>query len=396
MIKLLRLIASSGTAQAILFAANFCLVFFYDAETIAAYGFYITVGSLFSVLSSVRLDYFAFFSRTNDQAREVILSIGFSFVVISMLGLVLVSFFWGGLSLSTLYLALSIFCFSFYYLSSQCSLMVKDYPGYGRSRIILGLTFLFFSAVMAAKGLLGLLLSYCFAQVIASIYLWRRNDFQLRLDIQTLKYGAFFRIKERLLNSFSTGIQFLSPALPIIMGSYFFNLEALGAFFWVSQMLGAAAAIIKRSLMGYLSAELMYDGKLKKVTVDLSVKVLLGGLVVSVLGCFVIFSCSHYVAEFVPSWDGYIKFLPALVLLYGADALVQPLGSLLSSIHREKTHLLIELGRLVFVLVCFMLVVGFDLDIYWFVWAFSIVMATFYFLGGGIFCYATRSEMVLK
>lgn len=395
--KLLKLMASSGGAQALLFVANFCLILFYNAEVIASYGYYITIGSLFSVISALRLDYFAFFSRMNDPARGVVLSVGITFVVLSSIFLILISLLFDSVGKETFFLMLSVFSFSFYYLMSQHSLMIKDYTGYGVSRLLLGMLFLILLVLFSVNGgVLGLLVSYCSAQVISGLYLWRRSKVKLIVSMVALNYGFVYRIRDRLLNTFSTCIQFLSPALPIILGGYFFSMEILGAFFWMSQMLGAAAAIVKRSIMGYLSAELMHDGKIQIDIVAMASKILLLGVAGSVISCIFMFAISNYISQLFPSWVSYVDFLPALVLLYCADALVQPLGSLLSSIEREKTHLLIEVGRLLLVLVCFATVAQLDLDIYWFAWGYSIVMTLFYFLGGIIFCYESRCRAVVK
>ncbi|SEO25502.1 hypothetical protein SAMN03159293_02372 [Pseudomonas sp. NFACC39-1] len=391
------LMASSGGAQALLFAANFCLIFFYSTEVIASYGFYITIGSLFSVISSLRLDYFAFFSKVDDQARGLVLSVGLVFVGISSVSLILISLLFNVFGRETFFLVLSVFSFSFYYLISQYSLMVKDYAGYGTSRLLLGLLFLFLLVGLASKGdVLHLLVSYCTAQTVSGLYLWRRNKIRLTFNILALKYGVFFRFRDRLINTLSTCIQFLSPALPIILGGYFFNMEILGAFFWMSQMLGAAAAIVKRSLMGYLSAELMHNGELQVAIVEMAGKIFLWGAAGSIASCILLSAVFNYISQQFPSWSPYVNFLPALVLLYCSDALVQPLGSLLSSIQREKTHLLIEIGRLLLVLVCFSTAAQLDLDIYWFVWGYSIVMSFFYFLGGAIFCYVSRCGVMIK
>lgn len=384
--KLLGLIASSGSAQGLLFVANFSLIFFYSSEDIARYGFYITIGSLFSVLSSIRLDYFAFFSKTNDPARELVLSVGLWVVSVVTVCLVLVSYIIGSLGESTALVIISIFSFSLYYLVSQCSLMVKDYSGYGWSRIILGLMFLFFLVSFSNFGVVGLLFGYCCAQCLSSMYLLRKNNLTVLCTPGRLRYAFLVKFRERLINTLSTSVQFLSPALPILLGSYFFDRDTLGAFFWVSQMLGAGAAVVKRSLMGYLSAELMHDGKLQCSAIALAKKILKTAAVICLVNCALAITISILAVRLYPEWKAYVEFLPMLALLFTADALVQPLGSLLPSINREKLHLSLELARLLSVLGCFGLIFLFDSNIYYFAWLYSLVMTLFYFLSGSIFC----------
>lgn len=387
-VKLTKLILSTGGAQALLFAANLAIPFFYSPEIVATYGFYITIASLFSIASAMRLEYFVFFSKSTEPARHLILTCGFVVVFIAVLSLLLLFFVGKISSEAAFYTGISFFSFALLYLISQGSLLNKDYVGYARGRVALGAVFIFLLPVLSYFGLLGLILAYCGAQIASAVYLQRRQSFGLNVNFSKLKYSLTYRFADRGFNLFSTLIQFLSPAIPIMFGAYCFAKEDLGVFFWLSQMIGAMAAVVKRSLMGFLSAELMHNGIVQKEAVQLSRRVYALGILLSLILGFFAWCFSLFLPVFNSAWDQVSTFVVPLIFLYVFDALLQPLGSLLPSIGKEKYHLYIEIIRLLSVLMCLVLSVWLKLEISAFVWMYSLVMAFFYLVGGSIFCVA--------
>lgn len=385
-VQLLKLVLSSGVAQALLFCANFGVLLFYNSESIAEYGFFITVASLLSLVSAFRLDYFAFFSNIGDPIRELVLTCGIVFLlVVTSVFVATVALGFSSL-MSAVCLLLAIWAFSFFYLASQRSLLCKDYVGYGRARFILSLSFPVLMVAFANFGTVGLLVSYCFAQILAGCYLFKRNTAGVYFNRLALVRAFSFKYKIRLLSCITVGVQYLSPALPIILGGYFFLKSELGLWFWLSQMLGAFAAVFKRSLMGFLSAELYINGVVQRKILRFCYILLWASLLFPPFIYYVSVISIPYVVAALPRANEYLVFFPALMVLYFCDALIQPLGALLSSIDKELVQLLLEVLRLLGVLSCFALAYITNMDLLSFTWAYVLVMVLFYYIAGGVFC----------
>src|SRR5690606_4191771 len=140
-----------------------------------------------------RLDYFAFFSNIGDPIRELVLTCGIVFLLaVTSVFVAMVALGFSSL-MSAVCLLLAIWTFSFFYLASQRSLLCKDYVGYGRARFILSLSFPVLMVAFANFGTVGLLVSYCFAQILAGCYLFKRNTTEVHFNRLALVRAFSFK-----------------------------------------------------------------------------------------------------------------------------------------------------------------------------------------------------------
>jgi len=377
------LIVSSGVAQAILLLGSVVMVLVYTPAAIGSYGVYATSASLISVGASLRLDYFAFFEKEGTVARGLVFVCGatlFFGIMVAISALYVL----GGISFEVaLYSVVTIFSFATFHLLSQYTLLNKDYDVYSKARIVNGLSYVIFLLVLQRYDVSGLIFSYCAAQLVASLIMYVRNPPVIAFS--AVFYSFSYRIKERLANLSSTVIQLSSPAVPLLLGAHFFSTDELGVFFWLSQLFAGGAAIIKRSLMGYLSAELMSNGKVRLETLLLARNTLKLGMVLSIASAVGAWAVGGVTSSYVHGWNMAISLVPPFLLLYTADALLQPLGSLLPSLGQEKTHLTNEILRLVSVSGCMFAIEIVGGGIVYFAWLYSLAMILFYFIGAFLF-----------
>jgi O-antigen/teichoic acid export membrane protein len=382
--SLFSLISSGVIAQSLLLLGNLLFARLYSPEAFGILGVYTVFASL-AVVSGLRFDYLVFSRPAYERQAYLVIGLISALAINALLYLVLtISNVFMHNHVDSIVWAITI-CItaSLYYLASQHHIASGEYGIYNNFRIIQAVIYIGLAIGLFALDE-GMLIAFAGSQALVGLYLlWR-----IRREILTTSYSLILACWQRdrnqaVSNSFITLIQYSTPFSPILIATYIFSKEDVGAYFLFSSAISAPLAIYRRSAINFISAEAAIPIKANALKNKLMPKsvVIISVSILILLMCVVLHIWRNEIIQIIfgTQWSHYELLLAPTVAYFILDAWFQPFTALLPLWGRQSYAFYLEVSRftLVFIFLPF-ISIKFSLTFNQFIYLYFVLMLVVY------------------
>lgn len=343
-----KLLTASAVGPLFLFMASPVLSRLYSPDQYGVFGVGLTICTTLSVVLALRFE-LVYLKRR--EKIENVLAIGLVLIVITSLSSVVL------LNLTNAFERVAIdvdavfwlLLFSTGLISFYGHMIVaeKDYTTFSKAKILQSIMQVGAAILLGLAGAsAGLIWALILAQFLFLFFSYcrRRDGFVFQGA-----YGFFLKNRVYAFKNSCAGLfQFSSPAAPVILIFYYLGKEDIGFYFFVVQVFSAPAAILRRSLYHFVTAELSEGSSKQLIRVMLRYKILF------ILSLFLVFFAVIILYFFGADIFGFVfggewarsGGLAWFVALYFfIDTAMQPFCSLLALWGKENLYFGIEVLR---------------------------------------------------
>lgn len=347
---ILKLLGGSLVVQLLMFIALMISSRLFSPEQFSEVAWYLSVASVFSMISAFRLDYIVLKEDILDKIhffKNVVL-LNLLVILFSSLILILIDSYFDLIINSYLLIAF-LFGFSFFNISLQYFVVVKEYDYIIYSRFFLALSQIIILLFLWRNYFeYGLLLANFIPYVLLSIFFLILFFYKYKIILRDFCDFCVQNIKEGFKNSILTFMQYSTPLMPVLFGAYLFDAKNIGAYFLISQAIAAPFSIFRRNLLIYFNGELA-DKKEAGIFIHRILRlksILLLLLLLMIISFFIYFTSDFFVIIlFGKTWVEFSWLLIIMALYYFFDAILQPFTTLLPLWGQLKKSLYLELFR---------------------------------------------------
>lgn len=347
---ILKLLAGSIFVQILMLMSLILSSRLYSPEKFGDLGWYMSVASIFAIISALRLDYIALRESIIDKRDFYKNTVFLNLIIIFLSGffLMLISFLFN-FNFSVFVLLFFLMGLSLFNSLSQYLVINKLYNRIVFFRVLLVviqiILLLYYNYNYNENGLiLSNLIPYCIIGFYFIIFFIRKN----LIDFHTFFIFLKINFREGFNNTLLTFMQYSTPLVPVLFGTYFFDSKNIGAYFLISQVVVAPFSLIRRNLLIYFNGELNSPNNAKKIMSDFfSYKKLVILIFLIALSIFLVNILSEYLVLLVfgKEWVDFYWLLSLLFFYYLFDTIFQPFTTLLPLWGELKKSMYLEFSR---------------------------------------------------